>query len=258
MAGLGEALVLMAAATVGPLLTQGETGVCSAFLAQSHGQSTLYTAAHCVGKTKPQLWLPGLEGNALNLKQSRWTTVSAVQPSQWRAHPWQDLAWKAGSSATGGPRLAALPSPGAEVTVVGYPEGKGPVVLRCKYAGVAILDDRSRPRLRPALDCPPPKGFDRYTGFSGGPVLDGNSAVVGVLVSGNTLASGRIRPGFEPLLPWLREGRSTHRVALPWESQETHWVEVVVSKDQVIQFQVRSNDGTVWSQWPAVARRQGR
>lgn len=258
MSGWGETLFLMAAATVGPLLTQGETGVCSAFLVQSQGQNALYTAAHCVGKTRPQLWLPGLEGNALNLKQSRWSTVSAVQPNEWRLHPWQDLAWKPWPSSSKSVGIAALPPPGSEVTVMGYPEGKGPVVLRCKYAGVAILNDHARPRLRPALDCPPPKGFGRYTGFSGGPVLNANSTAIGVLVSGDTLASGRIRPGFEPLLPWLKDGKSTHRVALPWESQETHWVEVVVHNGQVVRFQIRSNDGTVWSQWPAVARQGGR
>lgn len=246
--------VLMGLPTaLGPLVTANtEPGVCSAFLAQKEGQTVLYTAAHCLTSARTKLWLPGLEGDALRTGQSKWSTVHAIKPEEWQVHSTQDVAWKPWDSVAQAWPVGQLPAAGTTLTVLGYPEGKGPVTLACRYVGVALLDDQGTPRPRPALDCPPSAAFRKHTGFSGGVVLDEQKRAVGVLVSGSAMASGQVRPSFEPLLPWLVEGDNPFPVSLGWETPQPHQVELRVHQGKVVHYKVKSPDGVVWSQWPVL------
>lgn len=245
-------------ASLGPLVTaQNEPGVCSAFLAQNQGKTVLYTAAHCLTSAKTKLWLPGLEGDALRTGESRWSTVHAVKPEEWQTHSWQDLAWKPWPNASAAWAVGQLPQVGSTLKVVGYPEGKGPITLTCRYIGVALLDDRGVPRPRPSMDCPPSAAFRKHTGFSGGVVLDERERAVGVLVSGSPMASGQVRPSFEPLLPWLAEGVSQYPVSLGWETPQQHQVELHVKQSRVFHYKVKSPEGVVWSQWPVLRASSG-
>lgn len=242
-------------ASLGPLVpTQGQPGVCSAFLARQQDAIVLFTAAHCLKSKQAKLWLPGLEGNASRLKESRWSTVHALPGDSWQLHSWQDLAWRPSPTDAPAWEVGPLPTLGAPLTVMGYPEGKGPYALACRYVGIALLDDAGRPRPRPSLECPlsGSEPFRRHTGFSGGVVVDSKNRAVGVLVSGSALASGRIRPAFEPILPWLKEGKSRYPVALPWETPEQHQVDMVVSQGKIVRYAIRSPSGVVWSHWPVL------
>lgn len=242
-------------ASLGPLVSpQGQPGVCSAFLVRQQDTAVLFTAAHCLKSGQTRLWLPGLEGNALQLKESRWSTVHALPSASWQIHSWQDLAWRPSPEGAPAWEVGPMPALGAALTVMGYPEGRGPYALACRYVGIALLDDAGHPRPRPSLDCPltGSEPFRRHTGFSGGVVMDSQNRAIGVLVSGSAMASGRIRPAFEPILPWLKEGASRYPVALPWETPEQHQVELMVRQGKIVRYAIRSPSGVVWSHWPVL------
>lgn len=238
------------ASAVGPLVRRGPrglAGVCTAFVSATPTPRVI-TAAHCVAAPGPRLWLPGLQGQALQPQRSRWKDVLAFPSTAWRTVPGQDLAWA--SLAPGGPSYAwpqgPWPAVGDPLTVLGYPSGVGLTPLRCRYRGVAVL---TGPRLRPALTCPGlPPGLD-HTGFSGGPVLDAHGRTVGVLVSGSRNADGTISPAFEPLYPWLSVGTHTHPYALPWTSDQPHRLEIDVDAAGLKAYRIRNRTGTVWSHW---------
>ena len=232
---------------VGPLVEQIPSGVCSAFLAQREGHDVVYTAAHCLG-SKTKLWLPGLEGNAQQLRESRWSQVRPFPPEDWQHLPRQDVAWAPASLEGTALLTGPLPVPGDRLVVWGYPEGKGATRLECAYRGVALLDDRSQARPRPEMECGKPRGFVRHTGFSGGPVLNAQGHVVGVLVSGTRSASGEVRLGFEPLRPWLKEGWSRHRASLAWDTPLPQSLEMKVASGQLVEYRLVSPDGVTWTQ----------
>lgn len=263
MASGGWGVFLALQAAVGPLVTQGTPAVCSAFLAPGAAGSpaVLHTAAHCLERPGVRFWFPGLAGDAARPGQSQWTTVSALPAAGWTAHAGQDRATRPWTQPlpVDLPGVAPLPPVGTPLRVVGYPEGKGPRTLSCRYVGVALLAaPASVPRIRPSLACDRPEGVGRYTGFSGGPVLTADGRVVGVLASGTTSASGDVRPGFEPLLPWVKDGQSMHRAALPWDSQDPQWLEVWITDGQVRRFRLKNAAGVVWTEGPSVARTPGR
>ena len=232
---------------VGPLIEQAPAGVCTAFVGKQGVRPVLYTAAHCLKKEKTKLWLPGLEGNAAALQNSKWTHVSAFSPTTWRVVPGRDLAWAPLADRASPSISSPMPSPGDRLVVLGYPEGRGVQRLECVYRGVALLDDEGVARPRPEMDCGQPTGFRRHTGFSGGPVLSQKGGVVGVLVSGTVSSAGAVRLGFEPLSPWLTEGWSRHRASLAWETPEPQRLEMRVSSGRLVEYRLVSPQGVVWT-----------
>lgn len=243
----------------GPLLACGPKappGVCSAFQVATPQGPRLVTARHCLHGLHPRAWLPGLVGSALKPEESQWTQLRAIGAQSW--NPWPgaphaaDLAWVDGWP--GSPALVQGPFPrlGQPLIIRGYPGGRGPTAWSCVFAGVVVLRGDT-PRVRPSLRCPGDLPASLH-GLSGGPVLDGQGRVVGVLVSG-TRVGGSMLPGFEPLsASWLPDGRSTHALVTD-DGPPRHRLEVRMDDRVLSAYRVLSPTGVAWSWWPTDAAR---
>lgn len=238
---------------VGPLLPRGENAphsVCSAFVGRHKEGTHLYTAQHCLTSPHIRVWLPGLEGNALDTGTSRWSHLHSVPSGAWSAGSrGEDLA--RAPAPLGSPAFSSgrMPRVGDELVVWGYPGGHGPTQFQCKMAGVVVLD-LPIPRLRPSLRCNPPVRSS-VKGMSGGPVLNRAGEVVGVLASGTLAPEGGHLLGFEPLdASWLPDGESDH-VLVAGEHDAPHRIHVRIQKGETQSYRVASASGVVWSWWPA-------
>lgn len=237
---------------VGPLLPRGEGAphtVCSAFAASAGKQVRLFTARHCLTSPHLRVWLPGLEGNAMDPGTSRWSEVHPMPASSWTVRtPGEDLAHAPVAFDATAFEQGSMPVVGDVLEVRGYPGGVGPVSLSCAMAGVVILD-LPVPRLRPSLRCttalPSP-----LKGMSGGPVLNEQGQVVGVLASGTPAPEGGTLLGFEPLdASWLDRKQSRHALITD-EGAPTHRVHIKAKEGVLEAYWVASPTGTVWSWWP--------
>ncbi|WP_439814201.1 S1 family peptidase [Zavarzinia sp. CC-PAN008] len=77
-----------------------------------------------------------------------------------------------------------MPRPGNRVDVLGFPGGEGPVKQRCVYEGAWLQaeDGLSRFRIAHELSC---AEREVWQGLSGGPVLDRDERVIGIVQSTN-------------------------------------------------------------------------
>lgn len=245
------AAVLPVVAELGPLLKKGESApaaVCSAFAVKEGPSVRVFTAAHCLHAGSTHLWLPGLVGNGLSPGQSQWKQVVALPAARWQVKPGHDLAWVDPGQPMAAWARGAPPQVGEHVTLLGYPQGKGPQRIACVYQGVLVLAGHI-PGVRPSLRCEGlPSG--PLQGMSGGVVLNARDQAVGVVVSGVRTLEGWA-PGFEPL-----EAPATSRHSAPFWTVGTAVPSPAVvewetgASGQVVRFEIRGPDRSIHSYWP--------